>query len=550
MHSTKRLTIAILAVAWLVSAPAWADGGPNAFGYAWSGRIDYDWIDTSAGTPVTLSDDSYAGPFDPGFPFFYYGAEKAGFTIGSNGIIGLGSTSGMSSLSNQCPPDTSVPNDLIALYWDDLNPAGGGVVRYFQGGAEPYRFLVVEWNQVRHYGSITDWVTMQAVLEESSNYIVLQYQDASNERGSGSSTEIKNADGTDNLLIGCKTFGYLSNSLALWIGLEGPHDLAAGPGTGSIHLSWNDEYADEDGAMIERSEQLVGPFSEIGEAGQGVTEYDDASAEECTAYWYRVRSHFGHTFYGAWSAKVNYTFPPYGPTDLTAAAISSVRIDLDWTDNSACETGTVVERSEVGAKDWVVLATIAANSESYSDETIEPGVQYAYRVKAIAPPLESAYSNEAVATAILETPTGLVAAAFSSTKIDLSWDDNSQAEDGYAIERKEASGGDFEEIANVGRDATSYRDFGLAPLTEYVFRVRAYSILTYSEYSNEAHAATLAEGDDDIDDDNDADDDTDDDGGDDDDDSDDDVADDDDDSGDDDHGHHDDDSNDDACCGS
>jgi len=59
------------------------------------------------------------------------------------------------------------------------------------------------------------------------------------------------------------------------------------------------------------------------------------------------------------------------------------------------------------------------------------------------------------------------------------------------VERRQAGEPDFVEIANVGQSVTEYRDFGLEPLTEYIYRVRAYSLLIYSEYSNEASAFTL-----------------------------------------------------------
>ena len=510
--------ICLLAILCMIPVAAWADGGPNLFGYVWSKDVDLTWIDTATGTVIALSDDDYEGPFPLGFSFFFYGQEKTEFSVGSNGLLGLGSTSSLSSTSNQCPLVATNPNDVILLYWDDLNPAtGGGEVRSYLGGTEPYRHLVIEFDSVVHFGT-SDPLTAQVVLMESADAVLLQFQDASSERGSGATTGIKNVDGTDNLQVGCNAFGYLKSGDAFWIGLQGPHDLDAGPGTGTIHLSWTDDFDNEDGTLAERSVSAFGPFTEIGQAGPGERTFDDDAAQECSTYWYRVRSHFGATYFGPYSNLVDYAFPPYGPTDLEAEPMTATRIDLTWTDNSDCELAFIVQRTEIEPGGWAEVAELDADLTFWSDETVMPGVPYRYRVKAVAPPLESAYSNEASVIAKLEPPSDLEATAFSETSIDLVWVDNTVAEDGFAIERKGGQDDDFVEIANVGFDVTAFADFDLQSATAYVYRVRSYSLLTFSDYSNEADATTA--GDDDDDDDG-ADDD---DGGDDDDDDDDDEA--------------------------
>ncbi len=93
--------------------------------------------------------------------------------------------------------------------------------------------------------------------------------------------------------------------------------------------------------------------------------------------------------------------------------------------------------------------------------------------------------------AIPNAPTGLVATAFSSTQINLSWTDNSTNETGFKIERKTGSGGTYAEIATVGADVTAFSDTGLTATTAYFYRVRATNATGDSAYSNEASATTL-----------------------------------------------------------
>ena len=87
-------------------------------------------------------------------------------------------------------------------------------------------------------------------------------------------------------------------------------------------------------------------------------------------------------------------------------------------------------------------------------------------------------------------PSNLTAVAASDTQIDLSWQDNATNEDGFSVERKPA-GGNFQQIATLPADQTSYEDTGLETETTYVYRLQAYNSVGVSVYSNEASATTL-----------------------------------------------------------
>ncbi len=85
-------------------------------------------------------------------------------------------------------------------------------------------------------------------------------------------------------------------------------------------------------------------------------------------------------------------------------------------------------------------------------------------------------------------PTNLTATKVSATQIDLSWSDNSDPEfpeDGFTIERRNGTSGNYAELATVGQDVTTYSDV-LGDGWTYYYRVRAYNGLGNSSYSNEA----------------------------------------------------------------
>jgi hypothetical protein len=90
--------------------------------------------------------------------------------------------------------------------------------------------------------------------------------------------------------------------------------------------------------------------------------------------------------------------PPSAPTNLSATAVSSSRIDLTWDDNSGSETNYIVERSLTGTGSWSQVASLAANVTSYSDTGLNASTTYFYRVHATNSGGDSANTNVDSAT--------------------------------------------------------------------------------------------------------------------------------------------------------
>jgi hypothetical protein len=86
-------------------------------------------------------------------------------------------------------------------------------------------------------------------------------------------------------------------------------------------------------------------------------------------------------------------------------------------------------------------------------------------------------------------PTNLVAAAKSSSQIQITWADNATNETGYRIERS-TDGVNFAEVAQSLGNVTSFIDSSLAAGIKYYYRVRAYNAAGSSGYSNVSSATT------------------------------------------------------------
>lgn len=186
------------------------------------------------------------------------------------------------------------------------------------------------------------------------------------------------------------------------------------------------------------------------------------------------------------------TNPPQAPTNLTATAVSSTGINLSWTDNANTETGFKIERGTSESGTFVEISAVAHDVTTFSDTGLTPNTAYWYRVRAYNSSVDSEYSNVATATTFPlppSAPTGLTAAAASSSQINLSWTDTSGNETGFKIERKSGTG-IFQQIVIAGANITAFSDTGLSPGVTYTYRLRAYNSGGDSDYTNEAFVTT------------------------------------------------------------
>jgi len=266
----------------------------------------------------------------------------------------------------------------------------------------------------------------------------------------------------------------------------------------SIRLDW-DHPVDSNATQIVLSKSTNGiTYSAVGAFATTAPYLTVTGLSPETQYWFLIKVRNGSNE-STQSNVTNVTTPAAGtapatPTSLLLAATSCNEISLSWTDNADNEENYIIERKEAGGTYSAIETSLAPDTESYSDTSVSAETTYYYKVKATNSIGDSAYSNEANVTVPLcgtipSAPTGLSATAVSSSEIDLSWTDNSDNEDGFKIERKEA-GGTYSVLATVGTVITYYNNIFLLPNTTYYYRVRAYSSLGFSDYSNEVSATT------------------------------------------------------------
>ncbi|GAA4410856.1 hypothetical protein GCM10023187_35970 [Nibrella viscosa] len=265
-----------------------------------------------------------------------------------------------------------------------------------------------------------------------------------------------------------------------------------------INLQWADLSNNETGFELERASQPNGPFSKIADLGVNATSYEDKNLTPNTQYCYRVQARNGSGVSG-YSNTVCAMTPappipaPAAPSNLSAVAVSSSQINLNWTDNANNETGFELERS-TDNRTFSKIADLQADVTSYQNTGLDPATRYYYRLRAVNQGGPSAYSNTADATTADVAPTAparLVAQAISFSQINLQWADLSNNETRFDIERS-TDGTTFTKIAEVPAGTIAYQSTGLNGSTRYFYRVRAVNAVGPSAYSNIADATTPA----------------------------------------------------------
>jgi len=217
-------------------------GGPDAYGYKWKdsdevGGPVYGWVDiTGVGTPVILSDDAETGSIAMGMTFNLYGVDYTSMVIGANGAVTFNGSD--ISYTNAAIPSTATPQAIVALIWDDLDPASANNKIYYYYDSANSRFIVSYIN-VPHYGTTSNNIAQ--MLLYTSGKIVFQYQTVGASSVTTSTVGIENGDGT----IGTQVVynaAYLKDNLAIqftatpeWLSLDNTSGVVAA-GKGSVTI--------------------------------------------------------------------------------------------------------------------------------------------------------------------------------------------------------------------------------------------------------------------------------------------------------------------------
>ncbi|MBN1672531.1 MAG: fibronectin type III domain-containing protein, partial [Kiritimatiellae bacterium] len=188
--------------------------------------------------------------------------------------------------------------------------------------------------------------------------------------------------------------------------------------------------------------------------------------------------------------------PPAAPGSLAATALCASSVRLTWRDNSANEEQFKLDRRQSGTTEWVRIATLPANTAAYTDTGLPAGTRFYYQVKAWntaggnSPCSNVADATTAAAQPPPAAPSGLSAAALSSSAIRLEWTDNARDEDGFRLDRRQSGTTVWAQIAALPANTTTHTDTGLPAGTKFYYTVQAVRGADLSDRSELSDATT------------------------------------------------------------
>ena len=163
-----------------LSAGLWGQdnsGGPDQFGYIWVDSDEpwgneFNWVDISTiGLEINFPhNDSTSADLPFGFSFPFYNQSFESIIVSANGWCSF--TSHSSAWNNSSLPNNSAPENLVAGFWDDLDPLDGGNIYVWSNQTDS---VIVSFIEVEHYGSTNGTYTYQVILE-ASGHITFQYR--------------------------------------------------------------------------------------------------------------------------------------------------------------------------------------------------------------------------------------------------------------------------------------------------------------------------------------------------------------------------------------
>jgi fibronectin type 3 domain-containing protein len=180
---------------------------------------------------------------------------------------------------------------------------------------------------------------------------------------------------------------------------------------------------------------------------------------------------------------VPFTAPvvPAAPADVTAAAVSSSEINLNWNDVSG-ETGFIVEQSTDGGLTYSPIATTTRGVTTFDNTGLTSSTGYEYEIVATNAAGDSTASAPASATTFPAIPSAVVASAtVSGTTATITWNAAATASS-YLVERSPNGTNSWNSVGTT--TGTSLADRSIVNGTTYYYRVTASNISGSSGPSN------------------------------------------------------------------
>jgi fibronectin type 3 domain-containing protein len=259
-----------------------------------------------------------------------------------------------------------------------------------------------------------------------------------------------------------------------------------------VEINWSDPPTLEGDFELWRKVGIEGEWTLYTVLPRNVRKYMDRELTAGQRHYYKLRMYIPYKHaYSTFTKEVS-AVPAYywSPDNLTATFVSEKVLRLSWKGSTQNVDSYIVER-RTPEEEWINLAFLNGDTQYFVDRSIGKERVYYYRVAARNSGLGTvSYSPILkVAKEVPQSPTNLSVTPLSSGMIKLTWDNNSDVEEGFIIQRK-VGNTSFRTIDRVNAGTTSYINEGLTPEINYGYRVCAYNNAGISGYSSVRYGRT------------------------------------------------------------
>ena len=251
-------------------------------------------------------------------------------------------------------------------------------------------------------------------------------------------------------------------------------------GSEKIEISWK-PVTGANSYQIKRSDSKNGTYKTIAKiSGADVTKYKDTSLKAGKTYYYKVRpykkSKTGTGYASYSSAKSTMTLKK-GDFEKVSSKIGNT-VTVEWKAIKGA-SGYKLLRSTTSAKKGfeTIAVTNSANVLSYTDNAVEPGKTYYYKLAAVNRRNgieERGNYSDVKEVFTMQVPDLRSVKYADGNALSISWKSVENAA-GYQLQRSTSADSGFKSIANVSK--TSCKDTNVESARNYYYRVRSYGRL-------------------------------------------------------------------------
>ncbi len=253
----------------------------------------------------------------------------------------------------------------------------------------------------------------------------------------------------------------------------------------TIQLDWNDLSNGEDGFKIDKKVGDGDWVIEFVTLGENTVTWIDNNAEINQNIQYRIYGFKDTNSSGIAETPIIDNSIPV-PTNFNITQYDISNAEIIWTDNSIGEDKFTIERKLSTDSLFAQIHEVTGDntaSKTWTDNTVEPGLIYDYRIRCSKDAFESDYVVKLNYNNLFQAPSNLSVVQNNVYTFTLNWTDNSNGEDGFKIERK-IDDGSFIEIALV--TGTNYVDDSVSKgFGTVYYQVRAFKDTYNSAYATQ-----------------------------------------------------------------